>query len=581
MADLARARELIQKYLDDLLTAEETGELERILQADPEAARLFSRLARTDSFIYAHFNKCRAEETVRIELARDTEAPAAARGTLWPGRPAPLRGARLQNVLDHLWGPVGAIALHAVLIVLLLRWAVVETLKRGEEYEVLYSRVENLNLDKLPLPPPPLDNTPIELPVAVPPVEIPGLAGASSGGSSEGALGDGIGVGLGTEPGSGPADAPGIEVASVPGPLILKDLGYGTRSPGGKAEALSKYNPAWGAQTEASVVKALEWLTRKQLADGSWGPNKIAMTGLALLTFLAHGETTSSPKYGPTVEKALRFLSAQQDADGYFSRSRGGGGDGGDPTSYAHAIATYGVCEAYGLTRIASLKPVMEKAVQVILDGQQPKGGWNYRFSKSARRDTSVSGWMIQAVKSAQIGGAENPGLKSAMAAAVADLKSVHNAQNGRFGYTDSGGGSLGCTGIGVLCMQLLGHAADRETRQGLQALREATVDWREDREQGWPLYEWYYITQANFHQGGQTWRNWNAQFAREYTRRQNADGSWPPASKAEASYGPVYSTTLAALTLQVYYRFLPTYQTNAIAPAAPAATNDVSVEIL
>ena len=42
----------------------------------------------------------------------------------------------------------------------------------------------------------------------------------------------------------------------------------------------------------------------------------------------------------------------------------------------------------------------------------------------------------------------------------------------------------------------------------------------------------------------------------------QNPDGTWgPPPGSVEGRYGPVYNTALMALMLQVYYRFLPTYQ--------------------
>jgi hypothetical protein len=49
--------------------------------------------------------------------------------------------------------------------------------------------------------------------------------------------------------------------------------------------------------------------------------------------------------------------------------------------------------------------------------------------------------------------------------------------------------------------------------------------------------------------------------FARMLVTNQNADGSWTPNGASEGTYGPVYATTLSALSLMVYYRFLPTYQ--------------------
>jgi hypothetical protein len=272
---------------------------------------------------------------------------------------------------------------------------------------------------------------------------------------------------------------------------------------------------------------------------------------------------------------------SQQDAEGRFCKTDD------QPGPYAHGIATYSISEAYGLTRIPSLKPVMEKAIQVILNGQQPKGGWNYNYSKAARRDTSVAGWQIQALKSAYIAGAENPGLKEAMEKAVEDLKSVFDPETGRFFYTDKSSHKTdSITGIAVLCMQLLGHATDKEARAGLQALNGTPCDW--DKPPAWPMYAWYYVTQAKFHQGGQTWSGWNAKFARAYVKEQNEDGSWKsPGDRGESetgqevNLGPVYSTALAALTLQVYYRFLPTYKPIAVEPVDQTDTDDVKIEVL
>ena len=43
----------------------------------------------------------------------------------------------------------------------------------------------------------------------------------------------------------------------------------------------------------------------------------------------------------------------------------------------------------------------------------------------------------------------------------------------------------------------------------------------------------------------------------------------------------PVYATTLAALTLQVYYRFLPTYKPIETETIDQKSESDVSIEIL
>jgi hypothetical protein len=308
---------------------------------------------------------------------------------------------------------------------------------------------------------------------------------------------------------------------------------------------------------QESVNRALEWLRIHQLADGSWeGDDRVAMTGLGLLTFLAHNEMTASARYGQTVERAVRCLLAASRDDGRFSEN-----------VYAHAIATYALAEAYGMLRIPELRPCLERGVQAILAGQQTGGSWDYFYRKQARRDTSVAGWQIQALKAARIAGVENSGIDDALARAAADLRGVQDAQTGRFAYSEAGqGGSDAMTGAGTLCLQLLGGIKEDATRRGIDAMRDFDCEWKDDAK--WPLYTWYYVTQANFHYSKSTWERWKDRIVRTLVRNQAADGSWT-APGNETKHGPVYGTTLAALTLQVYSRCLPTYRETAVAAAA------------
>ncbi|MFH0880473.1 MAG: hypothetical protein V2A34_12225, partial [Lentisphaerota bacterium] len=217
----------------------------------------------------------------------------------------------------------------------------------------------------------------------------------------------------------------------------------------------------------------------------------------------------------------------------------------------------------------------------------QAGGGWDYKYGKSGRRDTSVAGWQIQALKAASIAGAENPSLRAALDKAMQDLKRVQEAETGRFFYTDAGSHKTdSITGVALLSLQLSGDSQSREARTALQALANSECDWK--KPPAWPLYAWYYITQARFHQGGQGWDHWNRQFARAFVENQNTDGSWTSpgairenASGQEVNLGPVYSTSLAALTLQVYYRFLPTYKTISQPKESKRIHDDVVIEML
>jgi len=139
------------------------------------------------------------------------------------------------------------------------------------------------------------------------------------------------------------------------------------------------------------------------------------------------------------------------------------------------------------MTRVPLLKPVMEKAVQVILNGQQKSGGWDYRYGKSGRRDTSVAGWQIQALKAALVAGAENSGIKEALDLAAADLKRardpsqavpLHGRDEPDVGQHDRRRRAL---------LELIGQGDTKEARQGLDALNKALCKWEGSSD--WAMY--------------------------------------------------------------------------------------------
>lgn len=476
-----------------------------------------------------------------------------------------------KNFMEWAAGPVGSITLHVVGIVLLFVFAsMIHTKEKDPGIEVTVVELDDQKLDELTEDKPPEEMpemvetvTPPDVDMTMEPPEIDDFAATPE-----------------------MDQVVDLNIASdAISPLIMKNLAPGAmsnRTGGGREASIGRYGGDWGKFAEIAVLKALEWLRINQNQDGSWGTNdKEAMAGLGVLTFLAHGETVSSEKYGQTVERAIRYLVARQNEQGAFDKLDTTAG------TYSQAVCVYAISEAYGMTRIPSLKSVMEKGVQVLIDGQQSKGGYDYKFAKGARRDTSLAGWCCQAMKAAYIAGAENAKLHDAMELAVQDLKSAQK-EDGSFWYSFSGNSQAthSITAVAVLSMQLLGHGPDAEVRRGLEFLGGATCDWKSPPE--WPMYAWYYISQTKFHQGAAHWTSWNNKFAPQFIRNQNADGSWNSpglALKAGTSgrenMHPVYATTLAALTLQVYYRFLPTYQPIQTEVIDQKSDTDVKIEIM
>ncbi len=361
----------------------------------------------------------------------------------------------------------------------------------------------------------------------------------------------------------GDMDTPMVAFAPVmtKSPLVMKSL-YGNRTKGGRNTALASYGGS--SVTEAAVLKALRWLKEQQKPDGSWQAPPIAMTGLALLTYLSHGETPASEEFGPTVEKAIKYLLKTQGKDGTWTGN-----------TYQHGIACYAMSEAFAMTKIMAIREAMEKGIDVIIKGMGEKGGYDYTYGKSARWDVSCSGWQYQAMKAARMAGASNPDLDKGIKTAVDFLKEWSYSNQGEAGgwgysggYEKPGGGvTWTMTSAGALCMQLLGQAKSKQVRNGLKYLENQTCKW--PAKEGGPkgsgeagkatVYGWYYLTQAKFQEGGSTWNNWNKQFSRELVQAQEEDGHWEGGDHDPGSH--VYTTTLCALMLQVYYRYLPSYK--------------------
>jgi hypothetical protein len=350
-----------------------------------------------------------------------------------------------------------------------------------------------------------------------------------------------------------------LDIRPTKSPIVLSGV-FTSRSAENRGKAIRRHGGKYGQAAEASVIKALQWLKNHQNADGSWSTSApSAMTGLGLLTFLAHNETPDSKEYGVTVQKAIQWLVndvMSENRPGYFA--------------YTNGIRAYALSEAYAMTgKMMIIKPAMNKAIKIIIDGQQDNGGYDYGYGKGDRWDLSVAGWQMQALKAAYVAGCDEPGLQEAIEKAIDFTKNV-TFQNGKFGYSSPGEGTWGVTGAGTLALQLLGEGKSNEVSEALIAMKELAPEWKPNQFAHGACYGWYYITQAKFHGGTGHFRDWNNRFAPLMVSNQMADGHWDsPAIPGEEShdhaggseYEPYYNTCLNALSLMVYYRYLPSYK--------------------
>ena len=274
----------------------------------------------------------------------------------------------------------------------------------------------------------------------------------------------------------------GLSVKNLPGPAGKGGVGVGSglgdkAGIGGQGEgfALSWKRPSRSTSPEPEAHQglgtrrgaALNWIARHQTSIGKWsldvrpqckngvcsGPGTVrsdeAATAMALLPFFAAGQTHKTKSiYQQTISKGLAWLIQQQTPEGNLAPNSA-------QPMYAHGLATLALCEAYGMSRDAHVGAAARKAVAFIERAQHPAmGGW--RYYPGVDSDTSVTGWQVMALKSAQLAGL-------AVNSYVFDntqkwLHSVAKGEHlGLYSYQPYREVSLTMTAVGMLCTQYLG----------------------------------------------------------------------------------------------------------------------------
>ncbi len=315
------------------------------------------------------------------------------------------------------------------------------------------------------------------------------------------------------------------------------------------------------AESEAAVVAGLKWLARNQSRDGHWAldgnfkdrgtANDVAGTAFGLLPLLGAGKTHKAAPQNPfdkPIEKALLFLIRKQD------RKTGNFGGG----MYAHGLAAIAMCEAYGLTQDPALRRPAQMAINYIVRAQHSGGGWRYTPGQSG--DTSVVGWQVMALKSAQMSGLDVPEIT--MKKAQNYLNSACDTTNEGYGYVGPGSTPT-MSAVGLLCRQYLQAWGPQNLRliKGIDNNLKRTGPGAMKN-----IYYYYYATQVMHHFGGSAWKDWNDKMRGILVKGQDKSsgpnqGSWSSAGDAHGSAGGrLMATSLSLLTLEVYYRHLPLY---------------------
>lgn len=389
-----------------------------------------------------------------------------------------------------------------------------------------------------------------------------------------------------------PVDTPTVDTTAAPAAIEISDFGEttapkndlmtevgavtGTGLSGRGAAVRGKMVAKFGGNdaSEAAVANALKWLAAHQLPDGGWSFGQIGRcthpgslgnkarngaTAMALLPFLGAGQTHIEGEYKGTVKRGLYYLMANQNPQtGSFHE---GGG-----TMYSHGLCAIVLCEAYALTHDKALMAPAQGSLNFIVYAQDPVGG-GWRYSPRTPGDTSVVGWQLMALKSGHMAYLNVPAVT--INKSIRFLDAVQADSGAMYGYTSPGKGPA-TTAVGLLSRMYLGWKKDHSALQrGVEYLAKRGPSKNN-------MYFNYYATQVMRHGGGDKWKAWNTELRDHLVDTQSKEGfekgSWHLGGGDHGSErgGRLYTTAMATMILEVYYRHMPIYQENAATEEFP-----------
>jgi len=286
------------------------------------------------------------------------------------------------------------------------------------------------------------------------------------------------------------------------------------------------------AMSRSTIGAGLLWLARHQNPDGSFGDGpatiggrtigKTGITALAILSFLGAGysqlskdEFDGDKSIGEVVKKSLKWFLQDMREDGTF-------GSGYD-VAFDQVLACLALSEAYGMTASHLLKEPAEKALESMYRMQGADGSWG---------GPEVTAWACHAIASAELSELPSP-------------KAVHESV---LQYLDT----VSHPGNAVNRIQL---TKKRDTAAAEAGAAAASLPQSDSRD----FLDWLHVTYSVFQYAGPDgplWQQVNEPMKRAIVPLQDRNGAWQGGTGSHT----VVRTSLAELTLQVYYRYANIY---------------------
>lgn len=316
------------------------------------------------------------------------------------------------------------------------------------------------------------------------------------------------------------------------------------------------------ARTQQAIERGLRYLAQQQRRDGAWvegggmGSYPVAMTALAGMAFLGHGDTPARGKFAANVRRAVTYLTDQRQA----SRTTGlitSRGSGEEMRSmYGHGFSMMFLAQCLGDDGDPQLQKrileVLQKGVELTGRSQSGRGGWLYT-PDSGGDEGSVTVTQVQALRACRNAGLAVP--VRIVRQAVAYIEASAQPDGGIAYQAGSQGSQPAITAAAVAVLYNAGQYDSPIARASLDFCR-TRIDVRGG---GGGFGHWFYthlyLSQAYWQVGGRDWDNYYPQVRDHLIATQSPDGAWQG-----DSVGNVYGTAIAVTILSLPYEHVPLY---------------------
>jgi hypothetical protein len=320
-------------------------------------------------------------------------------------------------------------------------------------------------------------------------------------------------------------------------------------------------------EVAAAREKGLDWLTKNQAADGSWGKSyTIGITGMACLAYLSAGDEPFAGDRGKALAKGLQFLLDNQ-KEGVFLTQ----GQSVSTWIHGQGFASLALSEAYGRSLFCKVKPdidvkkiraVVAESVKQIAKNQADSGGWWYTAGERNRAEGATTVCAVQALVSADNFGIE---IDPKVLDNGFEYLKKSQSKDGGFNYMLGDGQSMkGGTAADVATLGLMKKFDFAVMVKGYKFLLDFTPARMSAPHTPWyfPYYGHYYGTMG-MHLLGQEYKDdkefsdntarYIAETQGELVPWQQEDGGWPNKGwikDQEKGESNAYATAFATMTL-------------------------------